>query len=52
VCGGLGVSLGIDPTIIRALWVFGSLMSIGIGLLLYIILAVVLPERTIMTEDI
>ena len=52
VCGGLGVSLGIDPTIIRALWVFGSLMSVGIGLLLYIILAVVLPERTIMTEDI
>ena len=52
VCGGLGESLYIDPTIIRALWVFGSLMSIGIGLLIYIILAIILPERSIIPEDI
>lgn len=52
VCGGLGESLYIDTTIIRALWVFGTLMSIGIGLLFYIILAIVLPERSIIPEDI
>ena len=52
VCGGLGEALYIDPTIFRALWVFGSLMSIGIGLLSYIILAIALPERSIIPEDI
>jgi phage shock protein C len=44
VCGGLGKYLEIDPTIIRlaflALLVFG-----GQGLLLYFILAIVIPEE-------
>ena len=52
VCGGFGESLNIDPTIVRTLWVFGTFMSIGVGVLLYIILALVLPERTIASEDI
>jgi phage shock protein PspC (stress-responsive transcriptional regulator) len=52
VCGGLGVSLNIDPNIIRVLWVFGTFMSIGVGILLYLILAFLLPEQIISTEDI
>ncbi|MBC8344945.1 MAG: PspC domain-containing protein [Candidatus Marinimicrobia bacterium] len=52
VCGGLGESLGIDSNIVRVLWVFGTFMSIGVGVLLYIILALLLPEQIVSTEDI
>ncbi len=52
VCGGLGESLVIDPNIVRVLWVFGTFMSIGVGVLLYIILALILPEKIVATEDI
>jgi phage shock protein PspC (stress-responsive transcriptional regulator) len=42
----------IDPNIVRVLWVFGTFMSIGVGVLLYIILALILPEQIVATEDI
>lgn len=46
VCGGLGLYTGIDPTVIRVLYVLISLFaSAGIGgLILYFILAVIIPE--------
>ena len=52
VCGGLGESLVIDPNIVRVLWVFGTFMSIGVGVLLYIVLALILPEQIVATKDI
>lgn len=52
VCGGFGESLVIDPNIVRVLWVFGTFMSIGVGILLYIILALILPEKIVVAEDI
>ena len=52
VCGGLGECLVIDPNIVRVLWVFGTFMSIGVGVLLYIILALILSEQIVATEDI
>lgn len=46
VCGGLGLYTGIDPTVIRVLYVVISLFaSAGVGgLILYFILAVIIPE--------
>ncbi len=44
VCGGIGEYLGIDPTVIRILFVVGFFMG-GQGLLLYIILAIFMPEE-------
>lgn len=44
VCGGLGKYLDIDPTIIRLAFV-ALLIVGGQGLLLYIILAIVIPEE-------
>ncbi|MFW5772675.1 MAG: PspC domain-containing protein [Phototrophicaceae bacterium] len=44
VCGGIGEYLGIDPTVIRILFVVGFFMG-GQGLLLYIILALFMPEE-------
>lgn len=43
VCGGLGEYFGIDPTVIRLLFVLFALAG-GPGLILYIILALVVPE--------
>ena len=45
VCGGIAKSIGMDSTIIRFFWVYGTIMSVGIGLILYFILALVLPNK-------
>jgi phage shock protein PspC (stress-responsive transcriptional regulator) len=42
VCGGLGQYFGVDPTIIRIIFVVFTLLE-GIGLLLYILLAIFMP---------
>ncbi len=46
VCGGLGIYTGIDPTVIRVLYVVISLVAGAgfMGLILYFILAVIIPE--------
>ena len=43
VCGGLGEYFGIDPTIIRVIYLI-LLFTTGIGILPYIILAIVMDE--------
>jgi len=45
VCGGLGTYTGIDPTVIRVLYVIISMVAGAgvLGLLLYFILAVIIP---------
>ena len=43
VCGGLGEYFDIDPTIVRIVFIIGALAG-GPGVLLYIILALVVPE--------
>ena len=45
VCGGIAKSIGMDSTTIRFFWVYGTIMSVGIGLILYFILALVLPNK-------
>ncbi len=44
VCGGLGEYFGIDPTLMRLLFVLG-LLFVGGTLLAYIILMIVIPEE-------
>ena len=44
VCGGLGDYFEIDPTLIRVLFL-ASVLIFGTGILLYIILAVVMPDE-------
>jgi phage shock protein C len=45
VCGGLGKYLGIDPTLIRLVFVLLLLFGVGSGLILYIILMFIVPEE-------
>lgn len=44
VCGGLGSYFNIDPTIVRILFVL-AFLGLGAGLLLYIIMAIIMPDK-------
>ena len=44
VCSGLGYFFGIDPTLARLLFIFGTLMGAQ-GVLVYLILLIVVPEE-------
>jgi phage shock protein C len=46
VCGGLGEYLGIDPTVVRTVYVLLSIFSAAFpGMLIYILLWVLIPKR-------
>jgi phage shock protein C len=46
VCGGLAEYTGMDPTLVRVLYVVGSILSAAFpGTLIYIILWIIIPER-------
>lgn len=45
VCGGIGKYFGVDPTIIRILWVVFGIASCGTALLAYFIAAVIIPDE-------
>ena len=44
VCGGIAEFFGIDPTIIRVLWIICSLLF-GSGILAYLICWLVIPRQ-------
>ena len=43
VCAGIAEDLGLDPTIVRIVWVL-LLFFAGFGILLYLILWIVMPK--------
>lgn len=45
VCGGIGKRLGVDANLVRLLWAAFSVMSIGMGIFLYVALGLLLPEE-------
>ena len=45
VCGGLGEYFNVDPTLIRLLWVGLTLLSVGAGVIAYIVAWIIVPER-------
>jgi len=44
VCAGLGEHLDIDPTVVRLVWAALTLLSLGTGILVYIIAWLLVPE--------
>jgi phage shock protein C len=44
VCGGLGAYLGTDSTWVRLFFVLLTLITNGAGILIYIVLAIIVPE--------
>ena len=45
VCGGLSAYSDIDPNLIRILWVVLTLLSVGIGVVAYIVAWILIPEE-------
>ncbi|MBU0957774.1 MAG: PspC domain-containing protein [Nanoarchaeota archaeon] len=45
VCAGIGEYSNMDPVVVRLLWVLGTLVSMGVGVLVYIIAWIIVPER-------
>lgn len=44
VCGGIAEYFGADATIIRLLWVLGTLMNFFIGIVAYVACVFIVPE--------
>ncbi len=44
VCSGLAEFFGIDPTVVRLIFVAGTLLGFGSFVLIYIVLFIVVPE--------
>ncbi|USG99275.1 PspC domain-containing protein [Thermococcus argininiproducens] len=45
VCGGLAEYFNVDPTLVRILFIILLIGSVGTAVLLYLLLAVVMPEE-------
>ena len=45
VCGGIADYFNMDPTIIRLLMIILLVVSFGTGLIVYIVAAVIMPDR-------
>jgi phage shock protein C len=45
VAGGIGHAAGIDPNVVRLVFVFAAVVTSGIAVLLYLLLIVVVPEE-------
>ena len=46
VCGGLAEYFQFDVSIIRVLWILATILSVGIGIVAYIVMMFVFPEET------
>ena len=45
VAGGIADYLNTDPTIIRLIWVLITILSVGAGLVGYLIAWIIIPEK-------
>jgi phage shock protein PspC (stress-responsive transcriptional regulator) len=44
VCAGLGHHLDIDPNVIRLIWAAVTVLSFGVGVIVYILAWILIPE--------
>ena len=51
VCAGIAEYFGIDPTIVRLLLVVLVIAGFGTGIIIYIVGAVIMPERRLDDEN-
>lgn len=45
VCGGLGEHIDVDPSIIRLVWVIVTIFSFGIGIIVYLVAWIIVPDE-------
>jgi len=46
VCGGLAEYFNVDPTLIRLGWALVTLCTVGLGIIGYIVCAVIMPKKS------
>jgi phage shock protein PspC (stress-responsive transcriptional regulator) len=47
VCGGIGQRIGIDANLVRLVWAAFSIGSIGMGVLIYVVAGLLLPQEQV-----
>jgi phage shock protein C len=47
VCAGLADFFGIDPTVVRLIFVAGTLLGFGSLVLVYLVIFIVVPEQPV-----
>ena len=47
VCAGLGDFLGIDPTVVRVIFVLGMVLGFGSFAFIYLVMIFVVPEEPV-----
>jgi len=50
ICGGAGEYFGIDPTIIRIAYAVFTVLSVGTGILIYLLMFLIIPEAQMQTS--
>lgn len=45
VCSGLAKEMNLDPTVVRAIFAVLTLMGFGMPIIIYLVLAVVMPQE-------
>jgi phage shock protein C len=50
VCGGVGSYFGIDPTIIRLLFLIAVFASFGLAIFAYIVMAIIVPDEPLFSS--
>jgi phage shock protein C len=45
VCGGIAEYFELDVSVVRILWVIATLLSVGVGVIAYLIMMIVFPEK-------
>jgi phage shock protein PspC (stress-responsive transcriptional regulator) len=46
VCSGLANYFDMDPTVMRVIFLVAFLLGVGTGLVIYIVLAIIMPDGT------
>ncbi|MBI2618883.1 MAG: PspC domain-containing protein [Ignavibacteriales bacterium] len=45
VCGGIAAYFDVDPSLVRIAFVFFSLWPFGLGVVLYLLMALIIPDE-------
>ena len=45
VCGGIAAYLEVDPVVVRLVWAILTVISMGMGILAYLVAWVIIPEE-------
>ena len=51
VCGGIAEYFKIDPTLVRLIWVIGTIATFSLGFWGYLIAALVMPNKSELPEE-